>query len=98
MLGQGLTALPLAPDGGGQEKEHSWERQEELGQNREARTRRCTAQGSAGRWSPRVQAPSSGRLSASPPRGFALPPVPSGDRHPKLLVSVKQPEQPAKIK
>lgn len=87
VLGQGLTALLLAPDGGGQEKEHTWERQEELGENREARTRRCTAQGSGGRWSPRVQALSSGRLSVSPPRGFALPPVPSGDRHPKLLVS-----------
>ena len=55
VLGQGLTALLLAPDGGGQEKENTWERQEELGENREARTRRCTAQGSGGRWSPRVR-------------------------------------------
>lgn len=35
-LGQGPTAPLFTPDGGSQEKENTWERQEELGENREA--------------------------------------------------------------
>ena len=86
-LGQGLTTPLLAPDGGGQEKENTWERQEELGEDREAHTRRCTVPGSAGRWSPGARALSSGRLSSSPHRGFPLSPALSGDHHPKQFVS-----------
>lgn len=68
------------------EREHLGEARG-VGREQGSNTRRCTVQGSGGRWSPGVQALSSSRLSSSPPRRLPLAPAPSGHHHPKPFVS-----------
>ena len=85
----------FSPDGGGQEKENTWERQEELGEDREAHTRRRTVQGSGGGGHP-GSGPQQRQAERVTTAGLSS--VSCSIRRPpsKTVCFMKQPKQPTK--